>query len=139
RDDINDGSDALVETIAGDLEHRPTLIDVRCDPEMIDVNHGSWFYEYSLPDAAGRRVPAPLFADGLLVVVHRILDAENNQLPRTGGARRGERIREIELERNIAAFATPAVHAVAPAVGGKVRGSDGEDYAPITPVMRVRD
>ena len=37
------------------------------------------FEPHRLPNAAGRRVPSPLFADGLLVIIHRIFDANHER------------------------------------------------------------
>jgi hypothetical protein len=61
------------------LERCLTLIDISRDSEMINMGDRSWLDEDSLPDAACRRVPAPLFSDRLLVIIHRILDPQNDQ------------------------------------------------------------
>ena len=62
-----------------------------------------------LPDAAGGGVPAPLFADGLLVIIHRVLNAEDDErgAPHPGPLPRAQReksVRQIKFEGRIAAF-----------------------------------
>src|SRR5579883_1081021 len=89
-----------------------------------------------LPDAARGCVPAPLLADRLLGVVHRVLDPQDNE----GGFGFGfERIGNIKLERRVPAFMRADMPAVAPAVGEKIRGPDMKDNPFALPCFVARD
>jgi hypothetical protein len=61
----------------GALNHEASglRVDVRLDAKFDDVRGVARFEEHCLPDPAGAGVPAPLFADRLLLVVHQIFDA----------------------------------------------------------------
>ena len=90
-----------------------------------DVARVARLDEDRLPDAAGRRVPLPLLADGLLGVVHRVLHAQDDHAP----ALRVERVGQVELERRVAALVPSERLAVAPAFGEEIRRADRQDHA----------
>jgi hypothetical protein len=52
-------------------------INIGNDPEGVDMAVIARLNKDGLPDSTGGSVPAPLFADGLLVVIHWILDAQH--------------------------------------------------------------
>src|SRR6476619_3963814 len=59
-------------------EVRCFLLDVWRDAERFDKCRMSRLDKHRLPNAARGRVPAPLFSDRLLRVLHRIFHAQNN-------------------------------------------------------------
>ena len=109
--------------------------DVRGDAKVADVRDAARLHEDGLPDAARGRIPLPLLADGLLAVVHGILDAQHDHAAPVGI----ERVGEVKLERVVAALVVAEMHAVAPRVGEKIRRAHGEDRAPARPLGRHAD
>jgi len=114
---------------ADDFKAGVTGVDVGGNPKAIDVNRRARFEPDCLPNAAGGGVPFPLFADGLLGIVHRILNADHERgvlIAVVGGF---ERVGDVEFVREIAAFAMADVLAVHPNVGKEIGGADGENGA----------
>src|SRR4051812_49362278 len=68
-DDFDGDSQISAVSSAENFEMHAALVDVSGYPEMIDVRRRTRLEKNRLPDPAGRRVPTPLFADGLFVVV----------------------------------------------------------------------
>ena len=65
-----------VDTV--NLQPRAAVGNIGYNPKGSDMRLASRFKENSLPDAAGRGVPTPLFAHGLLGILHRIFDPQHN-------------------------------------------------------------
>ena len=84
---------------AREQESRRGRVDVRDDAEGPQMGCVAGLDEHGLPDTAGRRVPLPLFANGLLGVIHRVLDAQDDDAASIGV----ERIGQVELERRVPA------------------------------------
>src|SRR5439155_10000765 len=84
-------------------------------------------------------VPAPLLADGLLVVVHRIFHAQHDQAGAMAVAGRIERVGKIELKRRVTPFVVAEMASVAPAIGKEIGRANGEDHALSVPVSIVRN
>ena len=125
---------------AGQMEVRRAVVEVRRDAEGQQVRGVARLEEDGLPDAAGRRVPAPLFADGLLGVVHRVFHAQHDH--RAGKpvrVRLAEGVGQVELERRVAALVVAERLAVAPAVREEIRRADGQDHALARPRAVARD
>src|SRR5262249_49647443 len=89
-----------------------------------------------LPDTAGGRVPAPLLADGLLRVIHGVLDAQHEQSLKETIAI-GQGISEIEFERSVSAFVVTKMCAIAPTVGEKIRRADVKDDTFVFPGLVI--
>ena len=96
-------------------------VKVRGDAKAVDVRTGPRFDEDRLPDAADGGVPTPLFADRLLVIVHGIFHAQHQQ-PCAPAIVAGQRVGQIELERDIPPFVASEIDAIAPAIGKEARG-----------------
>src|SRR5688572_2496324 len=95
------------------------------------------FNEHGLPNAACRRVPPPLFADGQFVIFHRALDTKDQQA-RAGAIRfLRETVGEIKLKRSVTALMMSKRMAVAPAIGEKIRCTDGENHALAVPGLVI--
>ena len=62
-----------------DLKARLRLRDVGRDLEPLDELRRARLDENRLPNSARAAVPAPLFADRLLVIIHRIFDPEHER------------------------------------------------------------
>ena len=90
-----------------------------------------------MPDTAGRGVPAPLFADRLLGVIHWIFNPKNEA--GFAGAIRFHRVREIELKRRVAVLVVAEMFAVTPAISEEISGADGQDDPLAVPVRVVRN
>src|SRR5689334_704806 len=71
---------AIMHSIkAGNPQLHRAGVDVRQESEGFDVGFMAGLDEDGLPDAAGGGVPAPLFADGLFGIIHRVFDTEHQQ------------------------------------------------------------
>ena len=53
--------------------------NVGCDFKASDETAGARLNEDCLPDPAGTAVPAPLLANGLIIIVHRVLHPHDNR------------------------------------------------------------
>ena len=58
---------------------RGFFVDVGINTKRINERIFARFQINRLPDAAGGRVPMPLFSDGLLAIIHRIFHAQNHE------------------------------------------------------------
>ena len=116
------GTNAILGNIFA--AHNPTGacgIDVRPNAKTADVRGVPRLDENRLPDAARCRVPVPLLADRLLFVVHWVFNAKDQNRAARSVRQRFQGVRQVELERVVAAFVMPQVDAVAPAIGEKIR------------------
>src|SRR5581483_5972973 len=110
-------------------------INISRDSEPGDVCGAARFDKNGLPNPARRRVPAPLFADGLLGIIHRVLDPQDDQR----SAFTVERVGQIKFKRGITAFVRSEVPPVAPAVREKIGRSDVENHPLALPRLVSRD
>src|SRR5437879_1221264 len=99
----------------------------------------AWLDKNGLPDSARGRVPAPLLAHRLLVVIHRIFDSEHQPTAPTPIAQFRQSLRQIEFKRRVAALMMAEMAAVAPAVSEKVRRPDRQDQPFTVPNRVIRD
>src|SRR4051794_25846784 len=88
----------------GDAKASGARINVCIKAEAVDVSRTARLDKDCLPDAAGGRVPTPLFAHRLLVIVHRVLDAQD-QPPVTRSIRRFlQGVGQVEFKGRITAL-----------------------------------
>src|ERR1051325_8374857 len=106
--------------------------------EALDEAAAARLDEHGLPDAARGRVPFPLFADGLLVIVHPVLDAQHDH-SFAGAAFLNERVRDIEFEWCISTFMLAEMFAIHPAVGTEIGGANCKDDPFFLPGGSVRN
>src|SRR5450432_994540 len=92
-------------------------VDVGRDREAFDKRGRARFDKHGLPNSARRGVPAPLFANGLLAIVHRIFHAQHKHGSSPFSIRTAYGVSQIKFEREISSFVLAKMNAVAPTVG----------------------
>ena len=93
----------------------------------------TWLDIDGLPDAAAGGVPAPLFPDGLLMVIHGVFHAEDDGALARTVRKSLECIGNVEFGRKITAFLAAEMAAVAPAIQEVIGSTNDEDDALVLP------